>query len=192
MKKALQLAFGVLAIAAVSSCNAIKDNVPAQNVDFTGASADFIIPATSDTTAQGTLATTVVSYNIDSLIRDKTSGAMSSANIRTVKISSVVLSLTDADPKNNFGNFTYAAFTFNTNAAGTQGNPYTLANIENNPAVYNANMNLPLLEADKDLKQYFSGNNLQFTYAYIAKLRKKTDKMLHCHAEVKYDIEVKL
>ena len=194
MKKALTT-FAMAAVVAVSagtlfsSCNAVKDAVPSQTVSFDGASADVVIPPTSDTTAKGNLATATFRYNIDSLIKDKTGGALGAGNIKSVKIASVSLSISDIDQNNSFANFQYASFTFNTDV--TPGSsPYDVASIDNNPNVYAATLDLPLQSPNTDVKQYF-GNNAQFTYALIAKLRRAITKSLHCHIDIKYNIEVK-
>jgi hypothetical protein len=171
-----------------TSCNAVKDAVPAQTVGFSGASADVIIPATSDTTQQVEWNAASVTYNIDSLIKDKTGGALGFANIDTVKLTNITLSLSDADADNNFGNFQNAATAFNTNINTT---PYTLANITNNPSSYSTSLTLPLIDKNKNLRPYF-GSGMTFGYILLGKLRKATTKPLHCHIAVSYDISVKL
>jgi hypothetical protein len=191
MKKALLSTFSVLGIAATlgfQSCDKIKEAIPSQDVSFDGASADIIIPPVSDTTAQGSIAETSFKYNLDSLIKAQTSGALGFSNIQSIKVNSISITLNDADQANNFANFSYAGLSFNTDASNYD--VYNLGYIANNPDAYSATLTPPVLDANQDLKKYF-GANTTLRYLFVAKLRRKTTKALHGRAQVKYTITVK-
>jgi len=186
----------IILVAAISvflfslqSCNAVKNAIPAQAISFTGASADIQILATSDTTAQDTVGQVSFSYNIDSMIKAQTAGVLGYSNIQSVTITNITLTLNNADSSDNFANFTYVSAEFNTNASSSN-SIYDIANIQNNPDTYSDSLNLPLLNPNQDLKQYFT-SPLQFTYQIIAKLRRATTKTLNCHVAITYNISVK-
>lgn len=190
MKQALQITFGIAILAAsLQSCDKVKSAIKTPDVTFTGASADIIIPATSDTTASGTIGSGSVKYNIDSMIKAQTGGVVTYKSISSVKITKVYLTLNDADANNNFGNFQVAGASFNTDAKNGALQPYDVAYIENNPATFANTLDLPLLSKDTNLKDYFASNStVNFAYILTGKLRHATKKDLHCHVEVTYDI----
>jgi len=181
----IAIACTLLATISLQSCDKVKDAVKTPDVTFTGASTDVVIPITTNTTSQASMATNSISYNIDSMIKAQTGGVVSYSSIKSVKITKMVLTLSDADAANNFANFEYAAGTFNTDA--TTAGPYTVASISNNPDVTSSTLDLPITDKDKDVKQYFK-SNVVFTYAVIGKLRRATTKELHCHVDVTYTI----
>ncbi|MCW3124105.1 MAG: hypothetical protein JWQ38_3597 [Flavipsychrobacter sp.] len=181
----IAVALSLLATISLQSCDKVKNAVKTPDITFTGANTDVVIPITTNTTAQGSVATGTVSYNIDSMIKAQSGGVVSYSSIKSVKINKMVLTLNDADADNNFANFQYAGATFNTDA--TTAGPYTVAYIENNPNTYASSLDLNIVDKEKDLKQYFK-SNVVFTYAVIGKLRTATTKELHCHVEVTYTI----
>ena len=194
MKKVLQLTLGIVVLGSMltmHSCNAIKDKiVQNQSIDFDGASADLILPATNDTTAQGTMGQTELSYDLDAMIKEKTKGALTYKNINTVKIKTITLSLDSATSTSNFANFVYASATFNTDANGGGYDPYNIGYVENNPDTYSTSISPKVTDADQDVKKYFN-SKMVFTYAVIAKLRRATKTDLKCHVAITYTIELK-
>ena len=191
MKYTLQkiaIACTLLATISLQSCDKVKDAVKTPDISFSGASTDVVIPATSDTLNETTMNTVEVSYNIDSMVKATSGGTVSYSSIKTVKITKMTLTLNDADASNNFGNFITAAGKFNTNANGGTLPTYTVANITNNPATNVSTLDMPLVDKDKDLKQYFGSGTVVFKYALTGKLRHATTKELHCHVEVSYNI----
>ena len=195
MKKSLQITIGVIAICSMlslHSCDKIKDNVKIPDINYTGASADIIIPA-SAAGATGDLATVAISYNIDSMISANTQSLpfkVSYSDIKSVKLTSMVLTIADSDVdvNNNFGNFSVVGATFNTDASGGSLQPYNVTYIDPNPAVYTNVLDVPLIDKDKDLKQYFGAGKLMFTYAVTGTLRTATTHTLHVHIDVTYDL----
>lgn len=182
MFSAVTLLFGL------QSCQTIQNAIPAQNISFTGASADFQIPVTTDTASDSIIGNASFSYNIDSEIKAVTANAFGESNIQSVKLTSVVLTLSDADSADNFANFSNLSSTFYTSVNTT---PFTISNIPNNPDTYSDSLNVPLANPDQDLKPYF-GSSMTFNYQVIGKLRRATTKVLNCHAAITYSIAVKI
>lgn len=192
MKKVVLYVLGFIAISStftLQSCDKIKEAVPAQDINFDGASADIVIPATNDTTAQGTVGEISFYYNLDSMVKAQTGGALGYSDIKSVKISSIKLTLTDASATNNFANFSYAGAAFTSDANGGNYVPYTIINVENNPDTYNTVLNPPVIDANEDVKKFF---NPQMTFHYLlyGKLRRAITTTLHCHVEITYVINI--
>ena len=149
MKKVLYFTLGVAGLAAAlnfQSCNKLTSVVKIPDVSFTGASTDIVIPPTSDTTAQATVGQNAFAYNIDSMIKAQTRRVVGFSSIKSIKITSMTLTLTDGDASNNFANFVYAGGEFNTDAKYTgSGNingyypAYWIANVKNTPDSYTTN-----------------------------------------------------
>ncbi len=164
----------------VVSCSKIG-NLLTFRVGMQTKSFDFTIPITTDTAvAIGPVATT---FNVDSFIRANTAGQMGSANIKSVKLSSVVLTLNNANAANNFQNFEFVDLAFSSNTNGT---PYTMS-IANNPDSYSSTLSLPV-DTTRDLSSYL-GN--EFTYTVRGRLRKPTTQEVNCTAVVTFNLLVK-
>jgi len=186
MKKISTFIIVLVAAISLQSCDKIKDAIGAK-YDMNGASADFVIPPYSDTSAQQTLATQSFSYNADSAIKSVSGGLLSMSIVSSIKVKSITLTLSDATTASNFANFSYAGVTFNTNASSSS-TLYTLADISNNPDVYSNSLTLNVPSSTQNLKSYFS-NNVTITYSAIAKLRRATTDSLHCHANITYEVQ---
>jgi hypothetical protein len=189
MKKVLQIALyaTVTAMLPFQSCNKLTDVVKVPDVNFTGASTDIVIPPTNDTTDKVTIGQASFSYNLDSMIKAQTNGAVGYSSIKSVKITSITLTLTDPSTANNFANFIYAAAAFNTDANSGGYPAYTIAYIDNNPDSYNPVLLPPIVDATQDVKKYFSSNTT-FYYTLAGKLRHPLTATLHCHVDITYDI----
>lgn len=184
----LALCSAVMLLFSLQSCQTIQNAIPAQTITFTGASADFQIPVTTDTASDSIIGSASFSYNIDSEIKAVTSNTFGESNIQSVKLTSVILTLSDADSADNFANFSNLSSTFYTSVNTT---PFTISNIPNNPDVYSDSLNVPIANPDQDLKPYF-GSSMTFNYQVIGKLRRATTKTLNCHAAISYAIAVKI
>jgi len=187
MKKVILYTLGALAFATVlQSCNKLKDAIPGQDVDFTAAT-DIVISPANDTTQQIALGQASITYNIDSMIKAQTDNKLGFGDIKSVKIKTLNLHLTDASATNNFANFISATATFSSSANTS---PYTLANVQNNPDSYNDVLSPAVVSTSDDVKGYFN-SQMTLNYTLAGKLRRPTTETLHCHAEVTYTISVK-
>ena len=178
----IALAMTTMTIALLAlSCSKIG-NLLTFNLSMQTESFDVSIPITTDT---GTMSVGPVgsTFNVDSFIRANTAGELGESNIKSVKLSSVVLTLNNANAANNFQNFEYVdlAFSSNTNSA-----PYTIS-IANNPDSYSSTLSLPI-DSTVDLSTYL-GN--QFSYSVTGRLRKPTTQALDCTVTVTFSLSVK-
>ncbi len=190
MRKALQMALGAIVLTTVfslQSCDKITDVVKTPDINFTGASADIVIPPTNDTTAQGEFAETEFTYDLDSMIKSQTGGVVGYSAIKSVKITHIKLTLTDGSSTNNFANFQNAGAAFHTDANGGNYDSYEIAHIENNPDTYNTVLEPTVIDANEDVKKYFNSKT-RFTYLVFGKLRRPITTTLHCHVDITYTI----
>lgn len=184
----IAIACTLLATISLQSCDKVKDAVKTPDITFTGANTDFVIPKTDDTTSEQAIGSGSYKYNIDSMIKAQSGGVVSYSSIKSVKITKVVLTLNDGDDNNNFQNFKTAGAQFNTDAKPGL-SLYQFAYIENNPDTKSMTLELPIIDKDKNLKDYFSsGSSVNFIYMAVGKLRHATTKELHCHIDVTYNI----
>jgi len=171
------------------SCSKI---IPAQDVSWSGIDDTLMVPIVSDTMLHLGIGTGSFRYNIDSLIRNKTSNALSASNIQKVTVTSVKLTIVNPDNTNNFANFKYSALYFNSSVNNVS---VLTAYVQNNPNVYSDTLNLPV-GSSVDLKSYLysssSSGPVTINYAFGGQLRSPTTKILTVAAHVTYDIKVSL
>lgn len=143
---------------------------------------DFTIPVISTTDTKFAWGTVSEKLSIDSLIIKETKGVFSLKDVKSVTISEMKLTLTNADASNNFANFEEGWGTLSTNNGATD-----LAIATGlNPDVYSETWILPSI-AGVNLKEYASAN--VFNYALAAKARRTTSKVLNAKLAVKFKIE---
>ena len=183
------LAIAVVATLGAQSCDKIKNDIAknaATPFDYT-ASVDISVPASSDTTAAATLGTKTISTNFDSIISAASGGFASFSSISSIKITSVVFTITSgSDVNNNFANFEYIGAVFNRHDNTTTA--YTIADASTNTDVYSINLNLPIVDATKDVKQYLDGSGATLDYLVVGKLRRKTTANLNVHVDLTYHV----
>lgn len=165
-----------------SSCDKVKDlvkvNIPMQTVEY-----KFDIPA-RDLTGEFTVADFNVRFNVDSAIKANAS-QFSTANIRTVKVSSVNISTSNGTNENHIGAFTSCSVKGNSNV-NTEFT--TLASKASIPDNFVQSIDLDV-EKDKELKSYFN-NPVNFSYVITANNRRSIPSPLKATIKVKFDVEV--
>lgn len=167
----------------LQSCGKIASNLQ-YDLSMQTASVNITIAPISDTSAAATMGTVTSSYNIDSFIKSKTSGAFGVSNISSAKMSSCTLTLVNPNSSNNFANFQDCNVNFYTNTNTT---PFSVALITNNPDTYAATLNVPI-DATTDMKTYLQGN--QLTYSLSGKLRRSTTDTLTCTVQLVMNVHV--
>jgi hypothetical protein len=166
-----------------TSCNKVKDlisiNVSAQSSDV-----DFTIqPANAGT---GDLSQFSTSLLIDSLIKEQAGKTYGLVNIKSVKLESCVLTISNSDDLNSFGNVSACSAAMSSNANTTM---VSIAELTSNPETVTSTLNVPVNTA-LDLKPYFGATS--FSYKLSGTLRKAITKTLNCKATIKYKIEIGL
>jgi hypothetical protein len=166
MRKSFLAALGAIAIG-FSSCEKVKDAI-ALNIPDQTAEVSFTVPAVSS--SQQATDITVVTGNIDSLIKANTSGVLDYDNVKSVKITKIVVNADSPTPTNNLGNFENATVTFFTNAKTT---PVEIAT-QTISDTYIPTLNI-VPATQPELKDYFKGT--QLTYSVALKARRATTAM---------------
>ena len=174
----LALCLGVFAI---QSCTKIATLV-SFNLSMQTESVNITIPAMSDTSGVFSVGPISTSYNVDSFVRAQTGNQFGAANITSVKLSSVTLTLSNATNTNNFRNFesVYTAFYSNTNTT-----PYVLS-YNDTSTDFSSSISMPV-DTSAELKTYL-GN--QFTYDVTGKLRQATTMPLDCTITFTFGVKV--
>lgn len=169
------------------SCNKIAQ-VLAQGITWTGIDETITVPIVTDTTSHVSMGTGSFSYNLDSLIKNKTNNALGLSNVDTFEFTSCTLTITNPDSNNNFQNFQYAQATFSTNANTAAA---TIGEVDNNPDTYAATLSLPV-NSSVNMKSYLNPIGITtINYYLTGKLRKATTTTLTVQVHVAYYIHVK-
>ena len=181
MKKILLFSTAaLLGLAAISSCNKLKD-LAKVNINLENAQGEFTIPiilAAGEVSADASS----IYINLDSFIKAE-NAEVGSKNIKEVHIKSCELQLLDGDSKNNFS----ALESCKMSIASDKNPSFTeIASVSGNPDAESQTLVLPA-NAELELKEYFLSAT-QFSYRLAATARKTTDKELKCKAVVKYTI----
>lgn len=182
MKKII---YGLIALAffsLFSSCD-IKDKLNI-NINMSSTNVAFTIPVISQT-GNVTIGQQSVAVNIDSIIHAN-NAELSVSNIKSVKLTSCTITMTDGDAANNFSALQSCSATLSSNSKPT---PVELANLSNNPDVEAYTLELPV-NTTEDLKDYFTGSS--FTYSLSGSARKTTSKPINCTATINYTLNVGL
>lgn len=184
--KIMYRSLGLVAVLALStllhSCDKVKDaisiNVPTQTV-----TADFTIAPQPAGTQ--TLASFQFGINLDSVIKVQNS-SLGLGNIKSAKIKSITLTLTNATQADNFAvvSACEAGLTSNNNTTYK-----AFATLTNNPDAFATTLDIPV-NPDVDLKDYF--NATAFYYQVSGTTRRATSTTLQGKATVKFDISVGL
>lgn len=186
MKKVL-LSLSLLAfacgISTMTSCDKLVDEV-AKNLNFDlvfqTAETTFSIPVQS---TLGTYSDTKSeTFDMDAFIKGKTDNKLGVGNIKTAKIKSCKLTITNPDADNNFQNFSKASVILK-----AAGQPDITLEINDNPDTYATELSLPV-DASKDMVPYLKATS--FTYVVGGTLRKVTTKEIMMHVRFEFDINV--
>jgi hypothetical protein len=169
-------------IATLPSCTKVA-NLLTANVGMQTESVKVTIPATTGVNGVISVGPASNKYNVDSLIQAQTAGQFNASNISSVKLKSVVFTLSNFNALNNFANFESVSATFSSNTDKT---PYTIT-IPTNPDVTTNMLTLPV-DTARELKSYI-GN--EFFYTVEGKLRRPTTIPLECTITFSFDLKVK-
>jgi hypothetical protein len=182
MKKLLLLVAGATIMGLVS-CDKVKDMIKF-NVGVQSQNVDFAVPILTNAGEQ-TLASESVTVNIDSIIKTKNASA-GVGNIKSAKVTEVILEVQDADGDNSLGIVESAKVML---SSDTKTEMVTIAELTGNPDEYKTAITIPA-NGDVDLADYLKANT--YSYTLLVTTRRGTTKELHCKAIIKYDLVVGL
>lgn len=184
--KILRLSLGFVSVLALStlfsSCDKVKDlitiNVPLKTADISFS----IAPQSAGT--QQSLAVFQLGINIDSVLKHENS-SLGIGNIKSVKVKSITLTLSNATQSDNFGAFSACEAGLATNTNQT----YTVfAGLTSNPDTYATTLDIPV--KDVELKDYFGAT--VFYYNLSGTARRATTTTLQGKATIQFSIDTKL
>lgn len=176
---AFALTIGTIAI--LPSCTRIA-NLLTANVAMQTESVNVTIPVTTGVNGVISVGPESNKYNVDSLIQAQTAGQFNASNINSVKLKSVIFTLSNSNTMNNFANFESVSATFYSNTDNT---PYTVS-IPSNPDITTNTLMLPV-DTARELKSYI-GN--EFFYTVEGKLRRPTTIPLECTITFAFNLKV--
>lgn len=183
MKKQIILGLALVGIMVSSGCKKLNDLVKA-NVNLTMSTLSFDIPVT----AQGSLITTTAStsMDVDALIKQNAGSNFGIKNIKSLKVTSCDLTLSNSDATNNFGNLSNCKLEL---SSSTSPNFTAVANLATNPDANVSTLSIPV-DGNVELKDYFSAPS--FSVRISGATRRATTKVLTCTAVIKYTAQVGL
>lgn len=183
MKKKFLFLFMLGTSVALTSCDKIKEATN-QDVTITPEAVNFTIPIITNTAAVTKIGEFSLNVDLDAKIKEKAS-KFGIKNIKSIKVSSVTVSLNNSDDNNNFGNMETLEGSISADNQTSQ----VAVKVANNPATAASTITLPA-NGNIELKSLVTGANIKYTFN--GKMRKATTKALEARATVKYELVVGL
>jgi len=146
---------------------------------------EFEIPKLAANTSEVTFKEVQVKIDMDSLVKASAPG-FGSRNIKSIKLRSFKLELSNADDASNFANL--ESVNGFLNCEGKE--PLQVVAIPNNPDTKASILNVPISSEGIELKEYLAGGT--FRYVLKSKVRRATAKGLNARATVVYDFTLGL
>jgi len=177
---------GMIAIFAVMffSCDKIETSTPL-TINWDGVDVTMSIPVISDTLPHSEFGTGSFTYNLDSLIRDKSSNVLNINSIDSIVVTSIKLTILNRDTNNNSGNFRRGYLAYMSNANTT---PTTIGDIPENPNIDYDTIPCPIITRSILKSTFSSGAPTTITYIFGGKMRKPTTHPLDIKAHVTYTL----
>lgn len=167
----------IFLVIAGMSCNKIKEAI-FPSIDVELPAFQFTIPAIPLVLSnEASLGSFNVKFNLDSIIRANTAGAFGAGAVSTVKVTKMVITVSNGDAANNLANFESARFTF---ASNTKTTPVEIATFSFPDAFSTSYTAEPV--NSPELKEYLSGT--QLTYTLYGKARRTTSKPLNFNVAI--------
>lgn len=180
MKRVVFLMFVMVAVLAFHSCKKMLD--PYFDTITTPLSATISIPPIADTLNMDTLGTAVVSYNLDSVVKQYTKDLFSLSSAKSVKVKDMTVTLVNPDSANNLRNFEVLQMNFGT---GVNGAPVTIGTATV-PDTYAAKTTVPVIKG-LSLKDAITDRNMAF--ALVGRARRATTDTLHVQLTITLQTE---
>ena len=135
--------------------------------DTTVSNIQIAVPPIPFSNISGSVGLQTIYYNLDSTIKANTGGVFGASDVSSITLKSIVITLQNGDPINNFANFESLGVNLSSNSNGT---PVTIATaaIPDVPT-YNLTMDV---SSNLNILSYFQGN--QITYDVFGKMRRAT------------------
>src|SRR5690606_20412267 len=171
----------IFAAGFITSCNKIKENLQA-DFDYEAEPITVTLPAVP---VAGTNfeVTTEVAMDLDAIIR-RNAPLVSANNVREINLTGITIELADADEDNNLQNLETIRLAVRADGVEEK----VIAEIANNPDVYETSLSLPVTDGAVDLKPYIMKK--KFDYTLHVKPRSGTTKSLTVTVKTFYTFDV--
>jgi len=120
---------------------------------------------------EGLEVTTEIAMDLDAIIRNN-APLVSANNVRKINLTGITIEVADADEDNNLQNLETIRVAVGADGVGEQ----VIAEIVDNPDVYETSLSLPVTDGAVDLKPYIMKK--KFDYTLYVKPRRGTTKSL--------------
>lgn len=159
----------IFAVGFLTSCKKIKENLQT-DFDYEAEAITVTIPAVP-IAGEGLEMTTEVAMDLDAIIRNN-APLVSANNVREINLTGITIELAGADEDNNLQNLETIRVAVGADGVGEQ----VIAEIVDNPDVYETSLSLPVTDGKVDLKPYILKK--KFDYTLYVKPRRGTTKSL--------------
>ncbi len=159
----------IFAAGLLTSCSKIKENLKA-DFDYEAEAITVTIPAIP-VVGDGLEVTTAVAMDLDAIIQQN-APLVSANNIRAINLTGITVELADTDEGNNLQNLESIRVAVGADGVGEQ----VIAEIADNPDVYETSLSIPVTDGAVDLKPYIMKK--KFDYTLHVKPRRGTTKSL--------------
>lgn len=173
-KTVLNLSLAIAMIISLGSCEKVKDALfPGFETSLTDF--EITVPVIVNTDVENSLGSTVIDFNLDSIMLANTSGKFGIDNLGSVKVKVIEVEVLNGDAQNNISNFETLKMTL---ASDQFSSPVTLVNL----TIPDVDQKLVINGNDTELKTYLKGSEL--TYSLAGKARRETTKELQLTVSV--------
>jgi len=167
----------------LTACKKIKENLKA-DFDYEAEAITLTIPAVP-IVGEGIEVTKEVAMDLDAIIQ-RNAPLVSANNVRAINLTGITVELADADEDNNLQNLETIRVTVNADGVGGK----VIAEIADNPDVYETSLSIPVTDGAVDLKPYIMQK--KFDYALNVEPRRGTTKSLSVTIKTFYTFVVGL
>lgn len=180
MRKFILAALSACALFGMSSCDKAEKLLfqPFESpLNF-----DITIPVVSSTTAESSMGSATLTYNLDSVILANTSNKLDASVVGSMYINEIAISITDpVDMDNNLSNFSYVKMNVSTNGS----TPVVLGPFDVNAGAISQDSYT--VNGSPDIRSFFNGSPVSFSLT--GKAKKATTHEIHARvsATIKFD-----
>lgn len=171
----------IIATGFLTSCKKIKENLKA-DFDYDAEPITVTIPAVP-IAGEGLEVTKEIAMDLDAIIRNN-APLVSANNVREINLTGITIELAGADEDNNLQNLETIRVAVGADGVGEQ----VIAEVADNPDVYETSLALPITDGKVDLKPYIMKK--KFDYTLYVKPRKGTTKSLTVTVKTSYTFVV--
>lgn len=157
-----------------SSCEKVKDAL-FPGFETTLADFEITVPVIVNTDVENSLGSTVVNFNLDSIMRANTDNKFGVDNLSSVKVKMIEVEVLNGDNQNNISNFETLKMTL---ASDQFSSPVTLVNL----TIPDIDQKLVINGNNAELKTYLTGSEL--IYSVSGKARRETTRELQLAVSV--------